>query len=276
MARVLVSLTPAESKRLIAKGIAALPEVAAALKHGKVLLKGGTTVSALSEELGGEPLRISGRVSARGTLASVAADPARPHTLLLEKGKARNVDAELTAAVRGLGAGDVAVVGANAIDAAGGAAMMAGSNGGGSPGEAWTSLQTEGAAVIVAAGLEKLIPGTIADAVAACGRKSFDASVGMAIGLMPVFGRVFTELDALAALAAVKATVVGKGGVFGGEGSTVVAVEGEKPETDRIFELVLSLKGSAESAEATSVAECEGPNPNCARHLACVYRSKRP
>ncbi len=60
-------LTVAEGKRLIAEGIIRLPEIIKALDSGKVLLKGGTTVSAIAERLIGKKLRISGRISPFGT-----------------------------------------------------------------------------------------------------------------------------------------------------------------------------------------------------------------
>jgi hypothetical protein len=270
--RVQVALTPDEAKWIIAKAIVALPEIALAREEGHILLKGGTTVSAVSEEFSGPPLRISGRVSARGAMASVSASPENPHCLLLENGRMRNVDEELPVVVKSLRPGDVVIIGANAIDAEGNAAMMAGAEGGGVPGEIWAAISTEGASVIIAAGLEKLIPGTISEATIAAGRKGVDKSVGMAVGLMPIYGRLITEKNALELLADVKVTVIGKGGVFGGEGSTVLAVEGTAEETDKIFRLVLELKGSGVSAVPDSVPECTGPNPRCSGHLGCVYK----
>lgn len=270
--RVQVTLTPSEAKRIIAKGIAALPEVRAVLSAGRILLKGGTTVSALAEELTESPLRISGRISARGTLAAVNANPEIPHSILLEDGRARGIDDDLAAAVRGLGPGDIIVIGANAIDGYGGAAMMAGAEGGAVPGAAWGSLTSEGAQVIIAAGLEKLIPGTIAGAVRAAGRKGVFKSTGMAVGLLPLCGRIVTEKDALEILADVRVTVIGAGGIFGGAGSTVLAVEGEAAETEKIFDIVLSVKGSGESCSPDSEEECTGPNPKCAGHLSCIFK----
>ena len=38
-----IALTVAEGKRLIAKAVVSLPEVENARRHGKILLKGGTT-----------------------------------------------------------------------------------------------------------------------------------------------------------------------------------------------------------------------------------------
>ena len=86
------SLTVTEGKRLIAKAIASLPEVRHALGEGLILLKGGTTVSALSEELCGQPLRISGRITPRGTVSSGAAEPVGAHSLLLRMGVPETAD----------------------------------------------------------------------------------------------------------------------------------------------------------------------------------------
>ena len=56
--RIQITLTSPEGKRIIAKGIKALPRVQEVRKEGKIVLKGGTTVSAVSEELCGEPMKI--------------------------------------------------------------------------------------------------------------------------------------------------------------------------------------------------------------------------
>ena len=50
--RAQISLTVTGAKRIIAKAVASFPEVRKAGQSGKLVLKGGTTVSALSEELG--------------------------------------------------------------------------------------------------------------------------------------------------------------------------------------------------------------------------------
>ncbi|GAB4363794.1 MAG: hypothetical protein Kow009_00360 [Spirochaetales bacterium] len=270
-----VTLTPSEGKRLIAEAVATLPELKWALQEGKVFFKGGTTVSALSEKLLGIPMRISGRISGRGTLTAVDADRRTPHTLLVERGVPRNVDEEILSAVRSLGPGDIAIVGANALDRYGNTAMMAGTVGGGPPGEGWTSLMTEGASVWILAGWDKLIPTTIAEAVAAAGRKKPSIALGMAVGLMPLSGQVFTETEAFEILGKVEATVIGKGGILGGEGATVFALEGEEGEVWKLFHLVEQLKGAEVSGTQDSLKECTGPNPNCERHRACVYGKKQ-
>ncbi|MEW6723349.1 MAG: hypothetical protein AB1331_00295 [Bacillota bacterium] len=53
MPSIQVTITVPEGKRLIARAICRLPEVTQAYAAGRILLKGGTTVSAVSEELAG-------------------------------------------------------------------------------------------------------------------------------------------------------------------------------------------------------------------------------
>lgn len=65
--KVQLTLTGNEGKVLIAKAAAKLPQVQECLACARLLLAGGTTVSAFSEELGYGPLRISGRIDASGT-----------------------------------------------------------------------------------------------------------------------------------------------------------------------------------------------------------------
>ncbi|MCX7788331.1 MAG: hypothetical protein N2442_11640 [Spirochaetes bacterium] len=271
-----VTLTPNEGKRLIAEAVATLPELLQALKNGKVLFKGGTTVSVLTEKLLGISLRISGRISARGALTSVEADMSTPHTLLVDKGVPRNVDQEILSAVRSLGPGDIAILGANALDRFGYTATMAGTVGGGPPGEGWTSLMTEGADVWILVGWDKLIPTTIAEAVAAAGRKKASVALGMSVGLMPLLGKVYTETEAFGILGKVRATVIGKGGTLGGEGATVYSLEGEEEEVMRLFHLVEQIKGVGVSGVTDSLKECTGPNPRCATHEGCVYGKRVP
>ena len=268
-----LTLTVSEGKRLIAFAVARMPEVQAALRCGKILLKGGTTVSAIAEELVGVPLRISGRITPLGTKSARSTVEA-PHSLLIDKGVPEGVDDCLEEAVLGMGPGDVAICGANVIDRYGYAAIMAGSPLGGPPGRVISALASEGITTIVAAGLEKLIPGSVAEATLAAGRKGTDWSMGMAVGLIPVPGRIITELDAFPMVAKVQVAVIGRGGVAGAEGATTYVVEGDEAEVASLARLVLRLKGSSTSGAEGSLEECRRGCPHCHRHLGCIYGGK--
>ncbi len=268
--QVQVTLTVSEGKRLIAKGVAALPEVRAALEKGKVLFKGGTTVSAVAEEIAGAPLKISGRVSPWGTRTTGADIPGK-HCLLVSKGAIEYVDDRLKEIVSGLGPEDVVIIGANAIDSQGGAALMLGAVLGGAPGEVIAGIVSGGAHVIIPVGLEKLIPGSIAEAVRAAGRARTEKAMGMAVGLVPLVGRIITEPDAFSILYNVRCTVIAKGGVFGAEGATTMIVSGPPAEVEKAFALAQELKGAATPGMSETFPECARGSPVCRNHMGCIY-----
>jgi len=93
--KVHIALTVNESKRLIAKAVVSLPEAKGALRKGRIILKGGTTVSAICEEMVGKPLRISGRITPRGTVSAKNTSKEYPHSVLIEKGRTENIDDQL-------------------------------------------------------------------------------------------------------------------------------------------------------------------------------------
>ncbi|MCG0278793.1 MAG: hypothetical protein L5656_09740 [Thermanaeromonas sp.] len=268
--RAQVTLTVAEAKRIIAKAIATLPEVKQALENGRILLKGGTTVSAVAEELSGITLRISGRVSPRGT--KTGRHDGSAHSILLEKGVPRNIDDCFAEAVSTLGPSDVAIIGANAIDASGRAAIMLGRPLGGEPGKGLAGLMAQGCKIIIACGLEKLIPGSVDEAVRCSGIKATDWSMGMAVGLVPLVGRIVTEKEALEIIARVKCTVIGKGGISGAEGSTTMVVEGEPEEVEKAVRAVLAVKGTGTSGSPASLLECEAGSEGCRVHQSCAWK----
>lgn len=271
--RAQLTITVNSSKWLIAKAIKRTPEVQKALKNGKIILKGGTTVSCVAEELLGIKLRISGRITKRGAVGSLK-NIDLPHSVLIEKGKWENIDECFLERVLELGPEDVIIIGANAIDSEGNAAIMAGSPGGGNPGKAIAAIATEGAHVIIAAGLEKLIPGKISDIVKKARRKTCDFAMGMAVGLMPVYGRVITEVEALKIIADVEVTVIGRGGIDGAEGSTTVLVEGNEESIKTIIKEVFDANSKHISGDKESLKECNPGSPGCAYHLSCCYSHK--
>jgi len=268
---VQISLTVNESKRLIAKAMVQMPEVKGAFESGRIVLKGGTTVSAICEELVGAPLRISGRITEKGTLTAKNRDEQLPHSALVENQTLINIDDTISETVERLGREDVIIISGNAMDIHGNVAMMAGAPGGGTPGHAVPGMMTQGAQVIIPMGLEKLIPGSIRGAIQAAGREK-DLSYGMAVGLIPLVGKVVTEKDAVEILAPIDCTVIGKGGIHGGEGSTVMVVKGEKESVETILEFVEKIKGAKISCEPSSLEPCDGPSEKCSRHRACIYK----
>ncbi len=269
-----ISLTVPEGKRLIAEAIAGMSEVQSALLNGRILLKGGTTVSAVMERLAGKTLRISGRISPRGTKAAVQKD-GEPHSVLIEQGKIKNIDLCFADAVQTLTCTDIAVIGANAIDPNGRTAMMFGSPLGGSPGLGMAGLMAQGCKVVIACGLEKMIPTPIEHAVRAAGIYSTDWAMGMAVGLTPLIGEVVTEKVAIEMLAKVTCIVIAAGGIAGAEGALTMVVEGDAAEVEKTVRIVLAVKGASTSGNATSLTECTSGTAGCAIHRACAWRKQK-
>jgi hypothetical protein len=122
----LVVLTPAESKRLIAKAVAILPEVKRALAQGTVIIALGTTNAFVVEEILGINLSKScytaGYIGG-GELRTTSAE-IRLGTCVLKKGK--KVEMPVEDALKGFGPEDVIVKGANAIDPWGNAGVLTG------------------------------------------------------------------------------------------------------------------------------------------------------
>ena len=270
-----VTLTVSEAKRIIAKGIANLPEVREAIRSGKIFLKGGTTVSAVCEELAGRPLRISGRIVPSGAKAGRITSSGF-HSVLLYQGACTDIDDALEEAMEGLGPEDVVILGANAIDSFGNAAMMYGAPLGGKPGRVISGLMAEAKHVLIAVGLEKLIPGPLPGLIRAFGRKDVDRSLGMAVGLTPILGKIITEQEAIPLLADVHPTVIGKGGILGAEGATTLNVEGGRDEVNKILQIILSMKGESVSGIPESLDECQFPSERCKLHQTCIYKKNRP
>ena len=264
------TLTVAEGKRMIAKAIAAMPEVRKALKEGMILLKGGTTVSAVSEELCGEALRISGRITPRGTV-TCGMTIFSPHSIVLRCGVPEPADGHLAEIAGKMGPSDVCVCGANLIDAQGHAAMMAGRELCGEPGTVIPTLPAEGVFCIVAAGLEKLSPVPIDEACRQAGRKASVWSMGMAVGLVAVPGQVITELEALSILGFQRRWLIGRGGIAGAEGASTFVIEGEEAAIREFTELLRLIKGAGYSGVENSLSECLNCGPYRELHLACIH-----
>jgi hypothetical protein len=251
-----------------------MPEVRKAQKEGIIMLKGGTTVSAVAEALCGEKLRISGRISPRGTVSAGNTNAPGTHTLILRRGKPEPGTDRMAEVAREMGPDDVAICSVNIFDIQGRGAIMAGKDLGGEMGSVYLALEAEGVRCIIPAGLEKLSPGPVNIASRAAGRKAPQWSMGMAVGLIMVPGEIITELEALSILGYEKHWLIGRGGISGAEGSCTFLVEGEREDLNRLIALVQEMKGAGESGTEDSLPECLHCGPNRLYHRACSLCGK--
>ncbi|NLI92356.1 MAG: hypothetical protein GX434_09185 [Peptococcaceae bacterium] len=244
--RAQITLTPSESKRLIAKGVKALPSIQKALLHHRIILAGGTTNGFLAEELLGEAIEKKstytvGIITNGKTGVSAAED--RIHPFVITKGKAEGRDFHWKSYLPQIEPGDVFIKGGNAVDHTGLAAVLASDSMGGTIGAAWGPLMQRGIELVVPIGLEKLVP-DVREAVEFMAGHPIDLVIGDKVGLMPLLGAtVITEITALETLYQVKAKCIASGGVDGSEGAVVLVIDGEENEVKKAFDGILSLKG---------------------------------
>jgi hypothetical protein len=247
----LITLTPSESKRLIAKGVRNLEEVQRALKHGTIIITLGTTNAYVAEEILNDVLGsergidkqryAAGIITNSGTC--VVPKEERESEVILKNGKISEDDIER--AIENLSADDIFIKGANALDATGTVGIFMANTSGGTIGSALGTIMARGVRLIIPIGIEKTIPYSITEAAKRVGIEKFSKSMGLPVGLMPVQGKVITEIEALKILGAEDAFPIGAGGVDGGEGSVVICVEGSCEKLDELMALVTEIKGEA-------------------------------
>lgn len=268
--RVQVTLTGNESKRLIAKAAVLSAEVQHRInQEHQILLIGGTTVSAMSEELGFGPMRISGRIDAGGTRTALNVVHA-PHSLLIRDGQAVNADKNIQTIMSQLGCEDLIVTGANAIDIHGRAALAFAELGGGGRGRALNNAYLHGVPMLVLCGLNKLVPDIGAITANQCHAET-ERSMGAAIGLYNIFGPIITEIKAFEILFHIQAVAIAGSGIGSGEGSRTFLLIGEEENINSAWDQILALKGSTLSGNRESLVVCRGGCENCHRHMSCMY-----
>jgi hypothetical protein len=250
--KILMTLTPSESKRLIAKGVTNLEEVQRALTHGTIIITLGTTNAYVAEEIlnalpGCSEREIdkqryaAGVITSDGTCVVPKAD--RVKDVLIKDGKIS--DEGIEKAIEELSPEDVFIKGANALDVTRTAGILMAHPTGGTIGAALGIVMARGVNFIIPVGIEKTIPYPITEAAKQVGKGRFYKSVGKSVGLMPVHGKVITEVEALKILGADVAFPIGAGGVDGGEGSVVICAEGSTAKMDKLMALITQIKGEA-------------------------------
>jgi hypothetical protein len=167
-----------------------------------------------------------------------------PYKWLINGGKLSS-GIQLGKIMEEIGPEDVYVKGCNAVDSRGNTGVLFGHEGGGTIARVMREQKVKGFPVILAAGLEKLIPVSINQAAKAMARAhDFDYAMGMPCGLYPVKGgTTVTEIQAVEILSGAKATPIAAGGVGGAEGAVILAIEGDKKQVTKAIEYVEQSKG---------------------------------
>ncbi len=244
MARLLVTLTPAEGKRLIARGLLATDPIRDALKRGYLCITLGTTSAYLVEEILGDydkTRHVAGVVVPRGVW--VTRKEERAFDAIFHRGEYLE-GKKVIDVLDELGPDDVIIKSANALDINYVPIVLLASTTGGTVGCFLGAAAAKNIRIVMPIGLEKCIPVAYSDFVGDIGMKSWDHTIGVPVGAIAVpEGIPFTEIDALRALFSVDAIPIAAGGVNGAEGSVTLLVEGEVKDINRAYLFLEGLKG---------------------------------
>jgi len=238
-----IVLTVSESKRLIAKGIAALDVVRDKMDSGIIVVTSGTTNGYIYEELTGQTIDkrayMTGRTTPAKTKATWQVDMLAD--LVLVDGKPDPSLDRLTALAK-MKPGDIYIKGANALNyQAGIAGITIGHPVGGTIGGAIGKIIGGMLNLLIPVGLEKEVP---FDILAASELIADDEdTLGKVHALWPVQGNIFTEIEAFDVLCNVDALPVAAGGIAGAEGGLRMVLLGSEKDVREAVALVSSIQG---------------------------------
>lgn len=245
-AKALITLLPRESKKLIAVGVTAIDWVRDKMKKGRVFVARGTTNACVLEEMMAiadfEKSRyVAGQILPEGDrLTSVPSDKRLPEILFTD-GKPNEIT--VYKAVEVMEKDDIIIKGANALDPDGIAGVLIAHPQGGTCGAFWGPLKARGLKLLIPIGLEKLVTHSVIYTSMDAGIDQIDFADGYQTGFFPLFGEIFTEIEALETLFDLDEVIhVASGGVGGAEGAVTLMLLGEKDIVKQAFDFCQKLK----------------------------------
>ncbi len=235
-------LTVAESKRLIAKGVAALPEVMQAMKERTVVVATGTTNAYVLEELWEKKIDKRAYRSGITTPNDPEKDPNPQADKIADKvfikGKVADEYDRITIGPH-LNKGDIYIKGANVLNyEANVAGVLIGGKDGATIGNTIGHIIGKQVNLIIPIGLEKLTYEDINELHLIASEEDYEGP-----RMWPIIGTIITEIEALGILTGVDAYLYAAGGIAGAEGAVRLLVEGTEEEVAETLELIESIKG---------------------------------
>ncbi len=246
------SLTVSESKRLIARGLTEDERVQSAMAEGMVAVCKGTTNGYVLEELLGRDVDkakyVLGRtIPAGDDRAQRVFEGSIPEVVFNHGEPVEGLT--VAEAVHQMSAGDVVLKGANALDYGNSsAAVLIGHPEGGTMASIIGCVYGKGLELIIPVGLEKQVATPIA------------VAEGMAVPALcadidaprfwPIRGSLFTEIEALDALADVMTIQLGSGGVCGAEGAVWLMVSGPTAAVEAARDTIEGIRGEPSFLDA--------------------------
>ncbi len=273
-----IVLTPAESKKLISKAVAALDVVRQAATEGIVALHPSSSTYFIVEEITGEKPStdywVCGVVTQRGmcvekamalgdgyTPEKVSSEPGDLRACWIIKNKKLGPEEKLSELLSRMTQKDVYIKGVNAMDSQGNVGVLFGFAK--SIGYILSAWKRKKFNLIYPVGLEKLIPTPIDQATRTAKLAQYSYGMGMPTGLFPwPSGKTINEIDAVEILSGAKAIPIASGGLGGAEGAITLVIEGNDDQVRKAIEYVEQSKGAGfPPVRLCGCDEC--PVPHC-------------
>jgi len=238
-----IVLTVSESKRLIAKGVAALGFIQEKLNKGIIVLSTGSTNAYVYEELTDQTIDKRAYLTGRTTPAKARLRWTVDHLpdLVLVNGQV-SPELDRFTALALMKTGDVYIKGANALNYARRlAGITIGDPSGGTIGGSIGQIVGKKLRLLIPVGLEKEVPFDIERASALLAKP--DSHLGAIHSLWPVRGTIFTEIEALRVLCSVDAYPTAAGGIAGAEGGLRLLLKGDYHALRQALDLVEGIQG---------------------------------
>ena len=248
-------LTVAAGKRLIARGVMALPSMVRAWEEGTIVVLAGTTNGYVVEECLKKAKAATafakttfvrgvttapGRKVPKTTGAYGDNDPTEgnpfPGDLVMERG-VPCFGKTIFEVASGLKAGDVVLKGANAVQLTHRqAGILIGHPEMGTIGPILQAVVGRRVGLVLPVGLEKRVEEDLHELA-----RLMNAPATSGVRLLPVAGEIVTEIDALRLLTGVEARLVAAGGVCGAEGGVWLALTGTESELEVVGNLLREI-----------------------------------
>lgn len=239
-----VNLTVSEGKRLIAKGIMAMPSVKEKLEKGMIIVTKGTTNTYIAEELLNKSVEhgsfVIGHFAPEGQ-TPVNAEKKQMKEVVIKDGKV--IDVGYDEALKMLEPGDIVMKRGNLLNySMKQAAVCIGAPNGGTTYKLLPYVGEGKAELIIPIGLEKETTANLEDL-----EKTLNAGNERLNSVPRLYlfrtGMVFTEIEAIRQFADVKVFPYGVGGVAGREGGVSLVISGKETEVNKVLELVKTIQG---------------------------------
>jgi hypothetical protein len=261
--KALATLTPEESKRLIAMAIVELEPVRKAKIEGIIGLARCTSCAYVVEELIGKNLEnrgayCSGFIVGDGSCALQS--QYQEKLLVINRGEEHwlhYTEGNISEFIDQMDCDDVIIKSGSVMDPQGNVGCLVANPIGGEIGAYLPYILAKGITLIVPMTINKTVAYPLSGIMSALGITKLDSERchGMRCGMMPMPGMVITEIDAIRQLTGADALPVAVNGIGSGAGAVMLLIEGSDDEVNNAWALIGKIKGEPPLPDPPSPCE---------------------